>query len=212
MLWIALAAAAATQMSMPLPIDALRVFSPDDMPGYVQSDGINRFVPARITIRPDGKTQDCGWERSSGDPKMDALTCGIILKRARFGPTTWVDGSPAYAVLRTSVTWTIGGPASETELRKAYPPDLELFLNQLPQGARSRINVLVIVAVDENGRAVSCNEAPPMPVMRQKRFPELGPIACEQMTKQYVAIPAKDATGHPVRSIQTAFVAFSRGP
>jgi hypothetical protein len=210
MLWIALAA---SQMSMPLPINALGVFSPDDMPTYVQTDGINRFIPARITIRPDGTAQDCGWERSSGDAKLDALTCGIILKRAKFGPTTWVDGSPAYAVLRTSVTWSIRYPASEQELRKAYPPDLELFLNQLPEGARSPTTLFVIVAVDENGRVAGCDALPPLPAARRKkRFPGLVPLACGQMAKQYVAIPAKDAAGHAVRSVQTASVAFSRGP
>lgn len=209
MLWIALAA---SQISMPLPLRVVGVFSPNDMPAYVQSDGINRFIPARITIRPDGKVQDCGWERTSGDAKLDALTCAIILKRARFGPSKWVDGTPAYAILRTGISWSIGGPASEKELRKAYPPDIELFLNQLPVDAPALTTLLLIVAVDENGRVAGCDAPPPMRAPRKKKFPELVSIACEQMAKQYIAIPAKDAAGHPVRSVQTASVAFSRGP
>ena len=210
MLWIALAAA--SQMSMPLPITVLGVFSPDDVPSYVRIDGITRFVAPRITIRPNGKAQGCDWERSSGDAKLDAFTCGLILKRARFKPPAWTDGSPAYAVLRTGVTWSIGGPASAQKLRQAYPPDLELFLNQLPEGASPPITLSLIVAISEDGHVAGCDAPPPMPSDRKRKFSELLPIACEKMSKQYVAVPAKDAAGRPVRSVQTALVAFSRHP
>ena len=205
MFWIA----AAAQLSAPYSLDPRAVFSPDDMPGYVQIAGINRYVPTRTTIRPDGQAQDCTTERSSGDPKLDALTCAIILKRAKFLAPRWVDGSAVFAVLRVPVSWVIGGPPPKEEIRRAYPPDMELSVKGLPASARSPIEITLLVAVDENGKVVACNEPPQPPVRRpQKRYPELVSIACRYMTEQYTADPAEDESGRPARSIQTASVTF----
>ena len=191
--------------------DVRGVFSSDDMPPYVQIEGINRFVPTRTTIAPDGKPRDCAPERSSGDPKLDAFTCAIIWKRGKCEPPKWPDGSLTYAVLRTPVSWLIGGPASKKELQKAYPPDMELTLNRLPKGASSDTTLRVTIAVDENGKVVACNEWPVPDRRREKSFPELAEIGCRQMMNQYTAIPAKDLSGRPVRSVQNATIAFKRG-
>jgi hypothetical protein len=211
--------ALAAQLTLPIPLglrfpDVRSVFSTDDMPAYVQIEGINRFVSTRTTIRPDGTAQECTSERGSGDEKLDALTCSIILKRAKyFQPAKWVDGSPAYAVIRVPVIWAIGGSPSKTELQRAYPADLDIFVNRLPAGAERQTGVPLMIAVDETGRIVSCTKA--SPVFKDdhtKTFPELVPIACRQAMSQITAIPAKDASGKPVRSVQTASVLFSTGP
>jgi len=213
MLWIALAA----QLSMPLMLggsapDVRAIFSPDDMPAYVQIEGINRVVSTRTTVDPSGKPQDCGWERSSGDPKLDAYTCAIILKRAKLERPTWIDGKPTYAVFRIPVTWAIGAPPSEKEMREAHPPDMELTVNQLPKNVKGDALVLVTMAVDESGRVLACNESRIVDSRHQKSFPELAKIACQQMLSQYKAIPAKEASGKPVRSLQNAVVSFTRAP
>lgn len=210
MFWIALAAT--TQFSGPLPTDALAVFSPDDMPPYVQLAGINRFIATRTTVQPNGTPQDCGVERSGGDPKLDSLTCAIILKRARFHPSRWIDGSPAYAVIRTPVSWIIGGPPSNGEIQKAYPADMDISVSRLPQGAKSPTLVRLMLAVDENGRAIGCDESPSIPgFYREKMFPELVPIACRQVMSEYTAVPAKDPSGKPVHSVQNVSVGFMKG-
>jgi hypothetical protein len=207
MLWIALAA----QMSLPTP-DPRGLFSPDDMPAYVQMEGINRFIFTRTTVKPDGAPQDCVLERSGGDPKLDALTCAIILERARFQPAKWVDGSPAYAVLRTPVSWTIGGPPSKSELRSAFPPDIEISVSRLPRGVPERASVNLMIAVDENGRIVGCGAAPRDKRDHSRTFPQLAPIACQETIRQFTPIPARDGSGKPIRSVQTASASFTTGP
>jgi hypothetical protein len=182
------------------------------MPAYVQMEGINRFISTRTTVRPDGTLQDCVLERSGGDPKLDALTCSIILKRARFQPSKWVDGSPAYAVLRTPVSWIIGGPPSKSDLRKAYLGDVDISVSRLPKGTPDRASISLMIAVDENGRVVSCGAAPRDQRDHSRTFPELVPIACQEMIRQFVAIPARDGSGNAVRSVQTASATFSTGP
>lgn len=158
--------ASAAQFSLPEVVgltipDVRSVFSADDMPTYVQADGVTRFEFTRTTVNPSGKAQDCAAERSGGDPKLDAWTCAIILRRARFQPATWIDGSPAFGVLRVPVTWAIGYSPSPSESAKAYPPDIDLTVNQLPKGARSPISIVLMIAVDENGKVVSCGERLP---------------------------------------------------
>jgi hypothetical protein len=210
MLWIALAA----QLSLPVPINAPApdihaLFSPDDMPAYVQIAGVNRFVRTRTTVHPDGTIQGCTVEGGSGDPSLDAYTCSIIQRRAKLQPGTWVDGSHTYAVVRVPVTWSIGRPASKSELERAYPSDLTLTLDRLPKGAERPTSLALMVAVDESGRVVGCSERPKDPKWdHTKTFPELVPIACQHMMSDFTATPAKDASGKAVRSVQSAFVAF----
>ena len=210
MLWIALAAA---QMSMPVAIgvsDVRAVFSVDDMPEYVQHQGITRFVLTYTTVGPDGTARYCSVDPSSGDPQLDRYTCAIILKRARFEPAKWVDGTASYAVLRVPVTWTMGAPPSQKDVDRAYPPDMEITVNQLPKGARSPAHIALMIAVDENGKVVSCGEwLPSFKGAHPKRFPELVEIACREIISAYAAPPAKDPAGRAVRSIQTAGVVFT---
>jgi hypothetical protein len=205
MFWIAVAA----QLSVFYSTDPRSVFSPDDMPAYVQLEGINRFVRTRTTVGADGTARDCAVEGGSGDPKLDALTCAIILRRAKFTPPKWIDGSSAYGVIRAPVTWAIGDSPSDKEKRTAYPPDIELEVDKLPAGADSPSDVRLLIAVDVNGKVLGCNEAPTMRFDKANN-PELVPIACDQMKSTFTAIPAKDATGTSVRSIQTALVTFVR--
>lgn len=210
MLWIALAA----QLSVPVPAnnrlrDVRAVFSFDDFPAFLLTAGVSRTVYTRTTVRPDGSIQNCVAETTSGDPKLDAYTCAIIVKRARFLPARWIDGSPAYGVIRVPVSWTIGnGPPSEAEVLRSHVPDLELSVNRLPKGAHKITAVSVQVGADENGRVVSCVEYPPITNQRGRYFPELVPMACEQATKTLSVHPPLDPSNKPVRSVQTASVHF----
>jgi hypothetical protein len=182
------------------------------MPAYVQEAGITRFVATRTTVRPDGRPQDCTVDPTSGDAKLDAYTCAIILRRAKFEAAKWIDGSPAYGVIRAPVIWSVGGPPSDSEIEKAYPPDMTLSVNRLPAGAGKSVKLALMLAVDESGRVVSCDQRlPGFTAVRAKTFPELLPIACQQMKSQFIALPAKDAAGKAVRSVQTASVVFTTG-
>jgi len=118
MLWIALAPAA--QISMPVMDRASiwTLFSADDVPLDIVPDGESRRVIVRVAVKPDGNIQNCRAEFSSGIAKLDAYTCAIILRRARFHPATGPDGLPAYGVLRTTVTWAVNAMPSN------WPADL----------------------------------------------------------------------------------------
>jgi TonB family protein len=209
MIWIL-----AAQLGLPLALgvpysDVRSVFSAEDYPAYLQQAGQSGTVYTRTTVRPDASIQSCTVERSSGDPNLDAYTCGIIVKRAKFVPAKWTDGLPAYGVIRVPVSWVISsGPLSEEEMLRATVPDLELSVNHLPKGARSIAAVNLEIAADENGRPVTCVEWAPPKNARGRHFPELVPIACQQVMAGLTVTPPVDASAKSVRSVQSVSVHF----
>jgi hypothetical protein len=171
--------------------------------------GASRIVYTRTTVRPDGSIQDCTAEVTSGDRKLDAYTCALIIKRARFLPAKWTDGSPAYGVIRVPVSWIIAnGPPSNEDILRATVPDLELSVARLPKGAHKIAGVTLETAVDGKGRLVSCAEYPVRAPDDRGHFPELVSIACEQAMKSLSLHPPVDRPGKPSRSVQTVSVHF----
>jgi len=181
----------------------------DDQPDYLFHQArANPTVYTRTTVRPDGTIQNCVVERSSGDRDLDAYTCQLIRKRAKFLPARWLDGSAVYGVLRTTVRWSI----SEDPMYEPLVTDLELPIDHLPQGAASKVYVDLEIAVDETGHPVSCNDSPQSSGDDQpKHYPELVPIACQRATASLVFSPPVDASGKPARSIQNVSARFKLG-
>jgi hypothetical protein len=208
--------ALAAQFTLPIPAngrvpDVRALFTADDVPGYLVSQGeVDRTVYTRTTVRPDGIIQGCAVEGSSGDPRLDAYTCALIVRRAKFLPARWTDGSAAYGVIRVPVRWRVtnSAPPKDDSLSSNIP-DLDLSVNQLPKGAGSVAGVTLKIAADENGRPVTCAEWPRLDD-HSKHFAELVPIACQQITALTLSPPV-DASGKAVRSIQTVSVRFKLG-
>jgi protein TonB len=204
MFWIAIAA----QLAAPQP--KYMWLSDDDTPyGQLPAKGYTS-VAVRLTVAPDGTVQNCEIEDSSGDRAIDGYTCALSMRRAQFYPATSNDGSPTYGIFRQRVVWT-RGPVPRVN---SYPVDLELTVKQLPKGVRSPFQVGLLFAVDENGRPSNCTERPQKFSLgrrtKQKSDPQLVEVACEQFLKLYTAIPAKDASGKHVRSVQDGTVRFTR--
>lgn len=208
MLWIVLAA----QLSAPVAIDAhlsdvRGLFSYEDVPDYlVRAGEVSRTVYTRTTVRDDGSLENCAIEVSSGDTKLDAYTCALIARRAKLHPVKWIDGTPAFSVLRFPISWTVTDsiPSDEDRL-KAIVPDIQMSVNRLPDGAPKILGITLEVRADEKGQIVSCGELPVSKNNRSRRFPQLVPMVCEQATKSLLLRPPLDPSGKPLRSVQTAY-------
>jgi hypothetical protein len=201
MLWIALAA----QISMPvIPGGGIwTLFSGDDFPSSIMRQQDTAIVGVRLTIDPVGKLQACSAEFTSVLANLDAYTCDIIRRRAQFQPARGPDGQSAYGIIRTPITWTVNADSPRS------PADLELTVSRLPKGIKSPAVARLMFAVDERGHPSSCQqEEPPAPAVPALP-PELVKIACAELLQSYVAIPARDASGRPVASVQDARVNFS---
>jgi TonB family protein len=200
---------AATQFSLPTltnpgvsNIGGLIDF--DDFPFYMYHQSrANLTVYTRTTVLPDGKIDNCFVERSSSDRALDAFTCQLIQKRAKFAPARWMDGSAVYGVIRTAIRWTI----SEYPEKEPMVSDLEVSVDHLPEGGDFKDYVALQIAADQGGHPVSCAERVSSNDTR-KHFPELIRAACQQATANLVLFPPVDASGKPVRSVQSVSAHF----
>ena len=192
MLWLLLAA----QLSAPEPIKPLSWWSPDDMPAYHQRAGVTRAVDWRATISLNGRIESCEIERSSGDTKLDALTCSIIMKRGSFKPAKWIDGSTVQGVVRGHTAWAVGPNV------RAIPTGIVARVDRLPKHVRSPAFVAVQFAVHEDGRISNCIAAP------ENKVAQLVTQACAALPTVQLNKPPLGPGGAPVRSVQQAIVTF----
>lgn len=197
---------AAAALSPPPPIELRALFSADDLPQEYLPPESDRTVGVRVTVRPDGRIQDCEAEYTSGIEGLDVFTCKLIKRRAKYAPAPAQNGTPSYAVYRTSVRWVV------TSFARPGPPpsvaDLTLTVNQLPAGLKSPAYVNVKFDVDERGVASSCSAEG---ALRRNNSDDLQlvQVACGEVLKSYKPKPAKNEQGTPVPSVQDALVAFA---
>lgn len=60
-----------------------------------------------LTIDANGRVSDCTVTRSSGHGELDAATCQLVMKRARFDPARGQDGGRTGGSYSSSVRWKI---------------------------------------------------------------------------------------------------------
>jgi hypothetical protein len=201
MLWIALAA----QLSAPVPTNLPNWFSYDDLPPYlIEREPGHWLVGVRVTVGPDGAVQDCHVESTSGTERLDEFTCKRIEQRAGFQPGRSSDGAAVLGVYRAAIPWAVVDSPFDSTLVSI--PDVDVSVASLPAGLKSPALVRVMFAVDPDGRMHGCTAEPGEHV---SNHPDLVPVACDQLTQIYKPVPATDASGKAVPSVQNATVRFS---
>ncbi len=90
--------------------DLRSLFSADDYPASAQASGAEGTSQATITIGPDGRVAGCNITRSSGNSALDAATCNIIRRRAKFVPAKDSNGNAVSDTITTPpITWRLEG-------------------------------------------------------------------------------------------------------
>lgn len=204
MLGIALAA----QLSAAAPKNLRSWFGPRDMPTSVMVAGTGRSVVSiRVLVRPDGNIGGCTVETGSRVPILNSLSCSLVVRRAKFDPARWSDGSPVFGVYRTAVSWIV----SDVPLKvpRVSNPDIEVSVQTLPSGIKDPSLVRAMLAVEANGTIRSCTANNAESFERAENLPALIPTACDQLINGYKPLPVVDTTGKPVRSVQDVLVGFT---
>jgi protein TonB len=82
------------------------ITEPDYPVAAVQAmqQGTVRF---RVDVNAQGRVTNCTILRSSGSSILDATTCQLMQRRARFTPATDANGNPAPASLDEQYTWKL---------------------------------------------------------------------------------------------------------
>jgi len=80
-------------------------FSYDDYPDSAVKAGEQGYVTISFLIGLDGRMTDCKVVRSSGYPRLDAIPCKVLTKRARFTPAKDASGAPIVTHGTTSMSF-----------------------------------------------------------------------------------------------------------
>jgi protein TonB len=90
--------------------DVRTLFSGDDYPASAQAAGAEGTARATLTIGPDGRVVGCNLIQSTGNGALDAATCNILRRRAKFTPARDSNGQPTTDTYTTPpIRWQLEG-------------------------------------------------------------------------------------------------------
>jgi len=90
--------------------DLRTLFSGDDYPASAQAASAEGTARASLTIGTDGRVTGCSITQSTGNGALDAATCSILRRRAKFVPARDSNGNPTTDTVSTpSIVWRLEG-------------------------------------------------------------------------------------------------------
>jgi periplasmic protein TonB len=103
--------------------DPGRWFTDVDYPSRAARNEERGTVLYALVVGIDGRASACSIRVSSGSAVLDAETCKIAMRRARFNPATDADGNAIAGEFRGYVEWgTYRGPLAIPELKVLKRP------------------------------------------------------------------------------------------
>jgi len=78
------------------------VVSPDDYPAGAKGRGT---VGMDLFTDKEGRVTECRITQSGGSWQLDAATCNVVQRRARFTPALDRDGNPSIGRIAVQVDW-----------------------------------------------------------------------------------------------------------
>jgi protein TonB len=82
-------------------------FSDADYPASAQRNEEQGTTAVSLSIGPDGRVTGCTVTASSGSATLDAATCNILRRRARFTPATDSTGAATGDTTTTRIRWVL---------------------------------------------------------------------------------------------------------
>lgn len=78
-----------------------------DYPSQAQREGRAGVTGFRLNIGAEGRVTDCTVTSTSGSPDLDAATCRLLPRRARFTPGTDAAGVPIAGTYDGKIPWRL---------------------------------------------------------------------------------------------------------
>ena len=95
-------------LSTPARGDMRGVFSSDDYPSEAMKRSQGGTAQFQLLIDEKGRVAGCDVVRQSGVPVLDAMSCQVIMERAKFSPAIDAQGKPIRDVVTTPpIVWKI---------------------------------------------------------------------------------------------------------
>ncbi len=61
----------------------------------------------RLEIAADGRVTNCTITGSSGHSQLDAATCALVGRRAKFQPARGSEGEPVAGIYTSAIDWQL---------------------------------------------------------------------------------------------------------
>ena len=170
--------------------------TPEDYP----SEQLNKYeigyVSFSLLVDLSGRVSECIITNPSRSSILNALTCSLLERRAKFFPATGPDGAATYGVFHSSVSWLSADDTYSLKmLQKKYPAppsyDIEVAVNKLPGADDSPVTIDLGLFVDATGKNIACQSAD------SKQDQSMVHIACNQAMNLWKPIPMKRAENKP---------------
>lgn len=158
----ALAPASADLRRDAVAIDPASWITADDYPPTAIRAGEHGIVAVELDIGTSGFATGCTIIGSSGSATLDAATCNVLSRRARFQPAVDDQGMPTVSTFSRRVVWQLPEnalPPAPIDLDRSAPPAnaLSLVISTDPQG---RITECQVTARSEpDGKAAQEKDA-----------------------------------------------------
>jgi TonB family protein len=203
---------------VPRPIGASPIEA-TDYPADALRSGAQGIVRAALNVNARGRVTGCTILGSSGSASLDAATCRIMAKRARFTAAHDIGGRTVPSFVLERVTWRIGpGGAPQAEAAPdAYrgPSLREIAIAQYfsvgdyPAEAlrkHEQGTVSFRLQLDANGRITACT------VTGSSGSASLDAATCAIAQRRARFVPARDAAGNAVPASVTTYVQWKIRP
>lgn len=193
---VVLAAMAAAQMAPPQPVKPW--IEQQDYFRLVMSEKPSASL-VRVIVSPSGKPEACTVTWSTGNARMDQLSCSLTLRRSRFSAARDDSGRPAWGEFQQMINFYLPD-GRETRFPMGMRPDLDVTVKELPGSAAEAI-VKLIVAVDQAGGLAACAGDPGADA-------RLAAVACGQIKSAWETMPAVDSAGAAIPYVAARAVRF----
>lgn len=190
----------------------------DDYPASAMREEREGTTGFKLTIGADGLPTGCDIIAPSGHGDLDALTCQLILQRARFTPGRNARGDAVGGTYSNRIRWQIPGkgtypvavagfdldPAQESWPRGAIPDDAFKRIDPAAHypaaafAAREEGVVHMELNIDSAGQVAGCK------VNESSLSATLDAAACALMRSDGKFLPALDSEGKPTKGVVAA--------
>jgi outer membrane biosynthesis protein TonB len=82
-----------------------RLISNSDYPQQALQEGEGGLSQIVLLVDEKGKAKDCMIEQTSGIASLDAMACGVFLRRAKFTPALDAAGKPTRDIFFSRIKW-----------------------------------------------------------------------------------------------------------
>jgi len=84
-----------------------RLFSAQDYPGVAVTRRMEGTTGLELLIDENGSVADCSVTATSGYAIIDAQSCAVIMKRAKFAPAIDLQGKPTRSTYSQRISWVM---------------------------------------------------------------------------------------------------------